>query len=173
MATCGHLDTIKLELQPSADGCEDCLRMGGRWMHFRMCQKSAHFGGCDQSPHRNGAVQRPVYTAEAAEPGRILVAARAELRSVFAAEPDLADVILRSFVARRRVLRDGEGSRSIQLLGSRFSARTTALRGFLVRAAIPHQWLDLEDVQEPDVLLAHFGVGPEDAPVVILPTAAP
>src|SRR5438874_1963039 len=57
--------------------------------------------------------QRPVYTAEVTEPGRILVVARAELRSVFAAEPDLADVILRSFVARRRVLLDGEGSRSI------------------------------------------------------------
>ena len=29
--TCTHLDTVR-EVTPSAEGCEDCLRTGGRWV---------------------------------------------------------------------------------------------------------------------------------------------
>jgi hypothetical protein len=30
--TCTHLDTVA-DVTPSSDGCEDCLRIGGRWVH--------------------------------------------------------------------------------------------------------------------------------------------
>jgi len=36
MADCTHLDTIH-DVEPSAEGCEDCLKVGGRWVHLRMC----------------------------------------------------------------------------------------------------------------------------------------
>ena len=39
--------------QPSADGCEDCLRTGDRWVHLRMCQSCGHVGCCDSSPRRH------------------------------------------------------------------------------------------------------------------------
>lgn len=53
MAICGHLDTIDHTVTPSADGCEDCLAIGGRWVHLRMCQQCGHVGCCDSSPNRH------------------------------------------------------------------------------------------------------------------------
>ncbi len=50
--TCTHLDTIEA-VDPSADGCEDCLRIGGQWVHLRMCQSCGHVGCCDNSPNRH------------------------------------------------------------------------------------------------------------------------
>ena len=53
MATCSHVDTIDIELDPSADGCEDCLAVGASWVHLRMCQHCGHVGCCDSSPNRH------------------------------------------------------------------------------------------------------------------------
>jgi hypothetical protein len=49
---CTHLDTIT-DAAPSSEGCEDCLRIGGRWVHLRMCQTCGHIGCCDNSPNRH------------------------------------------------------------------------------------------------------------------------
>ena len=51
-APCGHLDQIQ-DVQPSATGCEDCLRIGGEWVHLRMCLSCGHVGCCDNSPNRH------------------------------------------------------------------------------------------------------------------------
>jgi uncharacterized UBP type Zn finger protein len=54
MATCTHLDTIEItELPESTDGCEDCLREGGRWVHLRVCMNCGHVGCCDSSPNQH------------------------------------------------------------------------------------------------------------------------
>lgn len=53
MGDCGHLDTIDLSVVPSAEGCEDCLRTGDRWMHLRLCEQCGHVGCCDSSPNRH------------------------------------------------------------------------------------------------------------------------
>lgn len=55
MSDCGHLDTIDLDAVPSADGCEDCLRAGGRWVYLRMCEQCGHVGCCDSSPNRHAS----------------------------------------------------------------------------------------------------------------------
>ena len=34
--TCSHLDAAG-DVSPGADGCEDCLAIGGRWVHLRVC----------------------------------------------------------------------------------------------------------------------------------------
>ena len=39
---CDHLDSVQADLVPSSDGCEDCLAIGGRWVHLRMCQQCGH-----------------------------------------------------------------------------------------------------------------------------------
>jgi uncharacterized UBP type Zn finger protein len=49
---CEHLKQVK-EVQPSATGCEDCLRMGGQWVHLRLCLTCGHVGCCDSSPNRH------------------------------------------------------------------------------------------------------------------------
>ena len=51
--TCPHVDQIDRDAQPSANGCEDCLREGGRWVHLRMCRVCGHVGCCDNSPKKH------------------------------------------------------------------------------------------------------------------------
>ena len=50
--TCSHLDTIR-DVEPSDPGCTDCLAIGARWVHLRMCQECGHVGCCDSSPNRH------------------------------------------------------------------------------------------------------------------------
>lgn len=70
--TCTHLDQIDPAAQPSSEGCEDCLRSGGRWLHLRMCRVCGHVGCCDSSPNKHAsahyaAVGHPVVSSY--EPG--------------------------------------------------------------------------------------------------------
>jgi uncharacterized UBP type Zn finger protein len=52
MSRCEHLSEIR-EVEPSTDGCEDCLKIGGRWVHLRLCKICGHVGCCDNSPNRH------------------------------------------------------------------------------------------------------------------------
>lgn len=63
--TCTHLDQVH-NVQPSADGCEDCLRIGSSWVHLRLCMTCGHVGCCDQSPNRHA-------TAHVTETGHPIV----------------------------------------------------------------------------------------------------
>jgi uncharacterized UBP type Zn finger protein len=61
MSTCAHLDTIVVtELPASTDGCEDCLREGGVWLHLRICLGCGHVGCCDDSPGRHASAHAAV-----------------------------------------------------------------------------------------------------------------
>ncbi len=51
---CTHLDTaVVLELPDPLGGCEDCLEIGGRWVHLRMCLVCGKVGCCNSSPNRH------------------------------------------------------------------------------------------------------------------------
>ena len=50
--TCTHLDSIT-DVTPSSSGCEDCERIGGHWVHLRLCMACGHVGCCDSSPHQH------------------------------------------------------------------------------------------------------------------------
>jgi CPA2 family monovalent cation:H+ antiporter-2 len=68
---CGHLEQIH-RVMPSANGCEDCLRTGDRWVHLRICMTCGHVGCCDSSPNKhatahNHAVGHPII--KSLEPG--------------------------------------------------------------------------------------------------------
>jgi uncharacterized UBP type Zn finger protein len=52
MPACSHLDQIK-PVAASGDGCEDCLRMGDRWVHLRLCMSCGHVGCCDSSKNKH------------------------------------------------------------------------------------------------------------------------
>jgi len=55
-ATCTHLNTIQVtELPEAVDGCEDCLREGGEWLHLRICLECGHVGCCDDSPNQHAS----------------------------------------------------------------------------------------------------------------------
>ena len=73
MTGCRHVDTIAVtELPDGAPGCEDCLRMGSRWVHLRLCTTCGHVGCCDSSPNRHATAHfresdHPI--VRSAEPG--------------------------------------------------------------------------------------------------------
>lgn len=52
MEGCEHLHEIR-DVKPSAKGCEDCLKIGGHWLHLRICMSCGHVGCCDNSPGRH------------------------------------------------------------------------------------------------------------------------
>lgn len=51
--TCSHLDAITPVEPRTADGCEECLASGSRWVHLRLCLTCGHVGCCDSSPNRH------------------------------------------------------------------------------------------------------------------------
>jgi uncharacterized UBP type Zn finger protein len=56
MATCAHLDQITITGPPApVAGCEECLKIGGRWVHLRMCESCGKVGCCDDSPNRHAS----------------------------------------------------------------------------------------------------------------------
>jgi hypothetical protein len=53
---CGHLDRIAVESLPmSIEGCGECLKIGSRWVHLRMCMSCGKIGCCDSSPNRHAS----------------------------------------------------------------------------------------------------------------------
>jgi len=52
MTECAHLDQIR-EVTPNTDGCEECLKTGGWWVHLRVCLACGHVGCCDASPGKH------------------------------------------------------------------------------------------------------------------------
>lgn len=56
MANCTHLEHVHItQLPESVEGCEDCLAMGGAWLHLRICLECGHVGCCDSSPNRHAS----------------------------------------------------------------------------------------------------------------------
>lgn len=53
-----HLDQIQ-DVTPSAEGCEDCLRIGDTWVHLRECLTRGHAGCCDSSKNTH-ATSHPI-----------------------------------------------------------------------------------------------------------------
>jgi uncharacterized UBP type Zn finger protein len=51
-APCTHLDQVRVtELPEAVEGCEDCLAIGGKWLHLRICLECGKVGCCDDSPN--------------------------------------------------------------------------------------------------------------------------
>jgi hypothetical protein len=50
---CSHLDQIADVEPDSTEGCSDCLKIGSRWVHLRMCMICGHVACCDDSPNRH------------------------------------------------------------------------------------------------------------------------
>ncbi|MCC7352618.1 MAG: UBP-type zinc finger domain-containing protein [Anaerolineae bacterium] len=51
-AGCSHLDQVH-DVTPSAQGCEECLKIGDEWVHLRLCLTCGHVGCCDDSKNKH------------------------------------------------------------------------------------------------------------------------
>jgi uncharacterized UBP type Zn finger protein len=49
---CSHIEEIR-DVEASAQGCEECMKVGDSWVHLRKCLICGHVGCCDQSPNRH------------------------------------------------------------------------------------------------------------------------
>ncbi|HEX3545970.1 MAG TPA: FAD-dependent oxidoreductase [Mycobacterium sp.] len=82
--------------------------------------------------------------ARVTETGRIHRITRQQFWRLMATEPDLSDILLRTFLARRDLLRGGPAARAVVIIGSELSADSLALRTFAARQRLAHLWLDAD-----------------------------
>ena len=54
---CTHLDQVKVAPpdRSTIEGCEECLKIGARWVHLRACLTCGKIGCCDSSPNRHAS----------------------------------------------------------------------------------------------------------------------
>ena len=69
---CSHLDTIHDTTIPSQRVCEDCVKVGDRWVHLRLCTECGTVHCCDSSPNKHATAHfhetgHPI--VKSAEPG--------------------------------------------------------------------------------------------------------
>ena len=69
---CDHITAVKTVKTSSRHVCEDCEKIGGKWVHLRTCQECGGTRCCDNSPNRHAtkhakASGHPVIAS--AEPG--------------------------------------------------------------------------------------------------------
>jgi hypothetical protein len=69
---CTHIEVIETVKHPQRRECEDCVKIGSRWVHLRTCQTCGGTRCCDNSPNRHAtkhahASGHPVIAS--AEPG--------------------------------------------------------------------------------------------------------
>jgi thioredoxin reductase (NADPH) len=110
---------------------------------------------------------RVFVSARVARPGEVIVVPVDELRRLLATRPDLSDLILAAFIARREILMTGAAS-AVRVIGSRFSPESSAVREFLTRTGIPHEWVDADRDVAVEGTLEELGVGADELPVVIV-----
>jgi uncharacterized UBP type Zn finger protein len=70
--TCTHIDAIDSVKTARAYECEECVKIGARWVHLRTCQTCGGTRCCDSSPNKHAskharATRHPVIAS--AEPG--------------------------------------------------------------------------------------------------------
>ncbi|MGE0538480.1 MAG: FAD-dependent oxidoreductase [Pirellulales bacterium] len=80
--------------------------------------------------------------------------------------PELGDIVLQAFIARRQLLREPGNFTGLRVIGSRYSQDTFRIREFLAKNLAPFTWLDLEANPDVSALLKRLGLGEADTPVV-------
>ena len=51
--TCSHMNAITSVKYPQQRECEECMKIGARWVHLRTCQTCGATLCCDDSPNRH------------------------------------------------------------------------------------------------------------------------
>jgi hypothetical protein len=69
---CTHVSAVTTVKQPTRHECEECVKIGSKWLHLRTCQICGGTRCCDSSPKRHAsahahATGHPVIAS--AEPG--------------------------------------------------------------------------------------------------------
>jgi hypothetical protein len=52
---CAHITALTSVLPPKKRECEECVKIGSRWVHLRTCQTCGGTRCCDSSPNRHAS----------------------------------------------------------------------------------------------------------------------
>jgi len=88
------------------------------------------------------------------------------LRGILNQDPQLSDLILQAFIARRQLMRTSGDFIGLRVIGSRYSRDTFRVRDFLAKNRVMFTWLDLEGDPAVNKTLEQFGVSEADTPIV-------
>lgn len=110
--------------------------------------------------------RRALFSAVASTDCTVLKLEAEELREVVREHSSLGDLLLRAFLMRRKLLLESDFA-GVRVIGSRWSQDTFRIRDFLASNHVPVTWLDLEEDEGVDRLLARLGIRPEETPIVI------
>lgn len=106
--------------------------------------------------------------ARVVEAGRIRRISHEQFRRLMADDPEISDVLLRTFLARRDQLRNSPAAHGIEIIGSGTSADAIALRTYAVRQRLPHLWLDA-DTGAGAAVMRLTPLNAADLPAVLTP----
>jgi thioredoxin reductase (NADPH) len=88
--------------------------------------------------------QRPYVTCRVAEDAELIEVPLATFRTSVLTDPRLSDVVLNTFVARRKAFITTAAD-TIQVIGSMHDQAAVALRDYAQRNGLPHRWLDVDE----------------------------
>ena len=52
-STCAHIDALTEIKRPRKRVCDECVKIGARWVHLRTCQECNATLCCDTSPNKH------------------------------------------------------------------------------------------------------------------------
>src|SRR5215470_9963248 len=110
--------------------------------------------------------ERVFATAVVREPGSVLVVPVDRLQEVIAQDQTLSDVIVQVILRRRQWF--AQQRAGLRIIGSRTSPDARRLEEFATRNRLLHVWVDLDTDPTARAALAQHGLGPGDAPVVVM-----
>ena len=111
--------------------------------------------------------QTRLLNARVAESGVIHRIGPAGFRRLMAQDPEISDLLLRGFLARRKLITIGAAD-NIEVIADTASRDGLALATFLERQALPYRWVE-SDTGEGRRALAAAGLTPDDVPAVVTP----
>ncbi|MEY2495132.1 MAG: thioredoxin reductase [Verrucomicrobiota bacterium] len=107
-----------------------------------------------------------VVSATARTDGEVIEISDKALHEILNQDPQLSDLILQAFIARRQMMRELGEFVGLRVIGSRYSRDTFRIRDFLTKNRVLFTWLDLEGDPEVAKVLQQFGVAESETPVV-------
>src|SRR5262245_18082374 len=110
--------------------------------------------------------ERVFATAMVRDPGSVLVVPVDRLQEAIAQDQTLSDVIVQVILRRRQWFVQQRAG--LRIFGSRTSPDARRLREFATRNRLPHVWVDLDTDPRARAVLDRQGLGPGDAPVVLM-----
>jgi thioredoxin reductase (NADPH) len=113
----------------------------------------------------------PVITEFVAdEPTDVIAFERQALRSMLASWPDMAEMVLRTMLARRE-WHEAHGYGVLRLIAPRGSRRAFEVRDLLERNLIPVRWYDVDTDPESTAMLDWLQIPREETPVLVRNTS--